>query len=103
MWGISKARLECLRSQYAPGTRVELVEMNDRQAPPPGTKGTVLRVDDIGTIHVHWDNGNESLSHKLNNKPLARRSRFPWIGYRLPCYFNLFILMFNLVIWRRND
>ena len=34
MWGISKARLECLRRQYAPGTRVELVEMNDRQAPP---------------------------------------------------------------------
>ena len=58
MWGISKARLECLRSQYAPGTRVELVEMNDRQAPPPGTKGTVVCVDDIGTTHVHWDNGS---------------------------------------------
>lgn len=58
MWGISKARLEYLRSQYAPGTRVELVEMNDRQAPPPGTKGTVVCVDDIGTIHVHWDNGS---------------------------------------------
>ena len=58
MWGISKARLECLRRQYALGTRVELVEMNDRQAPPPGTEGTVVCVDDIGTIHVHWDNGS---------------------------------------------
>ena len=58
MWGLSRARLEYLRSQYAPGTRVELMEMNDRQAPPPGTKGTVVCVDDIGTIHVHWDNGS---------------------------------------------
>jgi len=58
MWGISKARLERLRSQYASGTRVELVEMNDRQSPPLGTKGTVVFVDDIGTIHVHWDTGS---------------------------------------------
>ena len=58
MWGISKARLEYLRSQYAPGARVELVEMNDLQAPPPGTEGTVVTVDDIGTIHVRWDNGS---------------------------------------------
>ena len=57
MWGISKARLEYLCSQYVPGTRVELVEMNDRHTPPPGTKGTVMIVDDIGTIHVHWDTG----------------------------------------------
>ena len=58
MWGISKARLECLRSQYAPGIRVELIEMNDRQAPPPGTKGPVVCVDDLGTIHVQWDIGS---------------------------------------------
>ena len=58
MWGISKARLEYLRSQYAPGARVELVEMNDLQASPPGTEGTVVTVDDIGTIHVRWDNGS---------------------------------------------
>ena len=24
----------------------------------PGLKGTVLSVDDIGTIHVAWDNGS---------------------------------------------
>jgi len=58
MFGISKAQLECLRSQYASGTRVKLVEMIDQQAPMPGTEGTVMFVDDIGTIHVHWDNGS---------------------------------------------
>ena len=32
--------------------------MDDPQAPPIGTKGTVTHVDDIGTIHVAWDNGS---------------------------------------------
>ncbi len=47
-----------IRAAYPAGTRVELVEMNDPQAPPPGTHGTVAAVDDIGTIFVKWDNGS---------------------------------------------
>ena len=47
---ISKATLEGLRRRYKPGTRVELLRMDDVQAPPIGTKGTVLGVDDIGSI-----------------------------------------------------
>jgi hypothetical protein len=31
--------------------------MDDPQAPPVGTKGTVRGVDDIGSIMVAWDNG----------------------------------------------
>lgn len=54
---ISKAALEGLRRRYKPGTR-ELVQMDDVQAPPIGTKGTVLGVDDIGSIIVAWDNGS---------------------------------------------
>jgi len=50
--------LDDLRDRYPEGTRVELVKMNDEQAPPIGTKGTVKHVDDIGTIHVAWDNGS---------------------------------------------
>jgi hypothetical protein len=30
--------------------------MDDPQAPPVGTKGTVYGVDDIGNIMVAWDN-----------------------------------------------
>lgn len=55
---ISKAALEGLRRRYKPGTRVELLQMDDVQAPPIGTKGTVLGVDDIGSIMVVWDNGS---------------------------------------------
>ncbi len=47
-----------LRKQYPPGTRVELIRMEDIQAPPTGTQGTVTGVDDIGSIMVSWDNGS---------------------------------------------
>ena len=40
------------------GTRVKLISMDDTQAPPNGTMGSVINVDDIGTIHVAWDNGS---------------------------------------------
>lgn len=53
----SKETVERLRRGYPSGTRVELVRMDDPQAPPAGTKGTVLGVDDIGSIMVDWDNG----------------------------------------------
>lgn len=50
--------VEMLRKQYPVGTRVELVEMDDCQAPPIGTLGTVKGVDDTGSILVSWDNGS---------------------------------------------
>ena len=55
---ISKEALQALREQYPKGTRVELVQMDDAQAPPVGTKGTVRGVDDMGSIMVAWDNGS---------------------------------------------
>ena len=50
--------LKMLREEYPKGTRVELVEMDDPQAPPIGTQGTVFLVDDIGSLQVHRDNGS---------------------------------------------
>ena len=51
--------LKQLKEYYASGTRVMLIRMSDpytnlRQ----GDQGTVTMVDDIGTIHVSWDNGS---------------------------------------------
>lgn len=45
------------KEQYPKGTRLELISMEDPQAVPPGTRGTVQFVDDIGSIHMNWDNG----------------------------------------------
>ncbi len=54
---ISNEQLRRLREQYPAGCRVELLRMDDPQAPPVGTRGTVIGVDDIGSIMVRWDNG----------------------------------------------
>ena len=52
--------LEKIKNQYPEGTRIELIEMGDDPNPiPSGTKGTVLFVDDIGTVHVKFDNGRQ--------------------------------------------
>jgi hypothetical protein len=56
---ISKAALEARRIKFKPGTRVELVSMNDPYTTlKPGDRGTVSEVDDIGTVFVNWDNGS---------------------------------------------
>jgi len=54
----SKAEIERLRKRYPAGTKVELVSMKDKQAPPAGTVGRVWGVDDAGSILVRWENGS---------------------------------------------
>ena len=54
----SKEIVERIREEYPAGCRVELVRMDDMQAPPIGIKGIVIGVDDIGSIMVRWDNGS---------------------------------------------
>ena len=55
---IRPEQLKRLREAYPAGTRVELVQMDDAQAPPTGTRGTVTGVDDTGSLLVNWDNGS---------------------------------------------
>ena len=54
----SKETVEGVRREYPIGTRVELVRMDDAQAPPVGTKGSVKSVDDTGSLLMRWDNGS---------------------------------------------
>lgn len=54
----SRGIMESIRREYPAGTRVELVRMDDAQAPPAGTLGTVLGVDDTGSLIMRWDNGS---------------------------------------------
>ena len=54
----SKETVESLRKIYPAGTRVELVQMDDPQAPPVGTRGTVIGIDDAGSLLMRWDTGS---------------------------------------------
>lgn len=54
----SRETVESIRREYPTGTRVELIRMDDAQAPPIGTKGTVKGVDDTGSLLMRWDNGS---------------------------------------------
>lgn len=55
-----KELLASIQKRYPTGLRVELVKMEDpcNTSLKPGCKGTVICVDDIGTIHVKWDCGS---------------------------------------------
>ena len=54
----SRDIVNSIREAYPAGTRVALVRMDDFQAPPIGTKGTVIGVDDTASIMVAWENGS---------------------------------------------
>ena len=53
----NRVQVEDLRRAYPAGTRVRLLVMDDPQAPPAGSLGTVRDVDDAGQIRVRWDTG----------------------------------------------
>lgn len=71
------------KEKYPPGTRIELINMNDPFAPvDAGTRGTVKHVDDAGQIHMSWDNGRtlpldsgEDSFRKLTEEEIAEEEQ----------------------------
>ena len=51
-------KVQRIKDRYKAGTRIRLIRMDDIQAPPPGTEGTMTGVDDAGSILMNWDNGS---------------------------------------------
>ena len=54
----SREQIAALRGQYPRGTRVELLGMDDPQAPSAGTRGEVMGIDDAGQLLVRWETGS---------------------------------------------
>lgn len=53
-----RRQAERYKEQYPPGTRIMLLRMgNDPNPVEDNTRGTVIAVDDIGTLHCSFDNG----------------------------------------------
>ena len=55
---INREHILELKKEYPSKTKIRLIHMNDYQAPPADTIGTVTSIDDMGTIHVSWENGS---------------------------------------------
>lgn len=54
----SETEANKILDQFPPGTRIVVDRMGEDPNPiPPGTKGVVLNVDDIGTVHCVFENG----------------------------------------------
>ena len=54
----SREQIAALRERYPHGTKVELLCMDDPQAPPTGTRGEVMGIDDAGQLLVRWETGS---------------------------------------------
>jgi len=78
-WERLSRQAERYKEDYPPGTRIELLSMeNDPNPVESGTRGTVKHVDDIGTLHCRFDNGRnlgvvpgEDSFRKLTDEELA--------------------------------
>jgi len=48
-----------MREHELEGRRVRLISCSDPYTRlAPGSEGTINFVDDMGTVHVHWDSGS---------------------------------------------
>ncbi len=47
-----------IKEMYPKGTPIRLYSMEGEQSVPPGSRGIVDHVDDIGQIHMKWENGS---------------------------------------------
>lgn len=55
---MNREKIEYYKKTYPVGTRIRLLHMNDPYSPiPDGMTGAVAHVDDMGTLHMKWDNG----------------------------------------------
>ena len=55
----NKNYLAQLRKQYLVGTKIQLISMRNEKYPIlPGTIGEVTHIDDMGSIHMKWQNGS---------------------------------------------
>ena len=41
------------------GMRIRMLHMDDQHGVDEGMEGTIMRIDDLGTLHVHWDDGSQ--------------------------------------------
>lgn len=108
---------EHIKKEYPKGTRIVLLNMGyDLHPIPSGTRGTVMSVDDIGTVHCNFDNGralglaygedtyrklyeNELNEENEIRQPVTNEKKFADMIARLfdiaDIYFDCYLDVFN--------
>ena len=56
--GVLRLNAQENKKKYPIGTHIELENMEGELNMQPGLKGTVTDVDDIGQVHIAWENGS---------------------------------------------
>ena len=59
--------VERIRQMFRPGTQIVLQEMAGEPQMPPGLRGNVRFVDDIGQVHMRWENGSRLALHPFED------------------------------------
>lgn len=56
---LTQKQVEQIKEMYPIGTVIELTaDMDDKYAPiAKGTQGEIVNIDDMGTLHMKWQNG----------------------------------------------
>ncbi len=85
-----RGTVDCIRKAYPKGCRIVLDRMEDAQAPPIGSQGTVTGVDDIGSAMCAWDHGGslslvygEDRYHTIRTEEEAKVT-LDWYGKHQP-------------------
>ena len=47
-----------IKKKYPIGSIIKLIKMDDPYAPPTGTIGKIVDIDDIGSLLIRWENGS---------------------------------------------
>ena len=55
---LKREEVERIKEKYSKGTPICLYSMEGEHTVQPGSRGVVDHVDDIGQIHMKWENGS---------------------------------------------
>lgn len=83
-WARLSRKAKSIKAMYPKGTKVVLDYMEGEADMPSGLAGTVQFVDDIGQIHVQWENGRslalnaETDRFRVTGRPPKEKGEFSW-------------------------
>lgn len=78
----SPQRTRVYKRLYPPGTRIEMTQDMAGESIKGGARGTVMFVDDIGTLHTQFDNGccigvlpSKDSFKRIGHEPIVEETR----------------------------